>query len=172
MLRLFKPSIYPITAAAPHRVSIVARPHGHDWLWDELLALSREGINTLVSMLTAGEASELGLDQEEVECGAAGIEFVRVPMPDRAVPPDKETFLRTVEHLAELVRAGQHIAVHCRAGIGRSSLLVASILVRLGWKVDRAFDSIGAARGCSVPDTSEQRQWVTAHVPTTRSMPQ
>ena len=55
---------YPVTAAAPYRIAIAARPRGNDWLCDEVSAFSREGIDTLVSMLTDEEAEELGLEQE------------------------------------------------------------------------------------------------------------
>jgi len=146
----------------------VARPHGGDWLCDELSALSREGIDALVSMLTEEEAAELGLDRETEECEAAEIKFVNSPIADRSVPSDRDGFLRTVEHLAEMVRAGRSLGVHCRASIGRSSVLVVSVLVRLGWDANKAFYAVESARGCSIPDTPEQRQWVIQNVPTTR----
>jgi hypothetical protein len=38
-----KATVYPIDAAAPNRVAIVARPRS-DWLRDELSALSRKGL--------------------------------------------------------------------------------------------------------------------------------
>jgi protein-tyrosine phosphatase len=164
-----KPTIYAITVAAPYRLSIVARPRGNDWLCDEVSALSREGIDTLVSMLTDGEANELGLQHESAECGAAGIKFVNVAMPDRSVPSDRNAFLRCVEQLADLVRGGGHVAVHCRASIGRASLLAASVLIRLGWDANAAFDAIQLARGCPVPDTEQQRRWVLSNVPTSDS---
>ena len=47
-----KATIYPINAAAPNRVAIVARPRGGDWLRGEVSALSREEIDVVVSMLT------------------------------------------------------------------------------------------------------------------------
>jgi protein-tyrosine phosphatase len=118
-----KATIYPIEAAAPHRIAIVARPRGDDWLWDELAALSREGIDVLVSMLTEKESHEPGLHRESKQCTAAAIRFVNLPIPDRSVPSDTDDFLRGVEQLAEMVRAGRFLGVHCRASIGRSSVL-------------------------------------------------
>lgn len=161
-------TLYPITAAAPNRIAIVARPRGNDWLSEEVAALSRKGVNVLVSMLTVEEANELGLGQESAECGVAGISFKNVVIPDRSVPSDRNVFLLSVEQLAELVREGRYLGVHCRASIGRSSVLAASILVRLGWDANAAFDAIESARGCPVPDTPEQRQWVISNVPTLR----
>ena len=161
-----KATLYPITDAFPNHIAIIPRPRGNDWLCEEIGALSREGIEILVSMLTDAEAEELGLNDESEECAAAGISFVNLPIPDRSVPSDTNAFLRTVEELATKVREGHSVAVHCRASIGRSSVLAASILTRLGWDAKTAFDAVEAARGCSVPDTSEQRQWVISNIPT------
>jgi protein-tyrosine phosphatase len=163
-----KATIYPINAAAPNRVAIVARPRGGDWLRDEVSALSTEGIDVLVSMLTEEESIELGLESESEDCEAVAIEFVSLPIPDRSVPSDADDFLRSVERLAEMVRDGRSLAVHCRASIGRSSVLAVSVLVRLGWNANEAFHAVESARGCSIPDTPEQRQWVIQNIPATR----
>jgi protein-tyrosine phosphatase len=55
---------------------------------------------------------------------------------------------------------GKSVGVHCRAGIGRSSLIAASLLIQAGLSAEAAFLSIQKSRGCPVPDTAEQRQWV------------
>lgn len=159
-----KATIYPITAALPNRLAVVARPRGGDWLCDELKAISREGIDVLVSMLTPEEAQELGLESESAECGDTGIALLNIPIPDRSVPTDRDDFLRQVDHIVNLLREGKSIAVHCRAGIGRSSLLAVSALVRLGWSANEAFDAVEAARGRAIPDTPEQRKWVIDNV--------
>jgi hypothetical protein len=77
-------------------------------------------------------------------------------------------FLPAVEQLAHLVREGRFVGVHYRASMGRSSVLAVSVLVRLGWEANEAFDAVDSARGCSIPDTPEQRQWVIQNVPAMR----
>jgi protein-tyrosine phosphatase len=59
---------------------------------------------------------------------------------------------------------GQAIVLHCRMGIGRSSLIAASVLTTLGIAPSEAFALITTARGRSIPDTDEQRQWVDLFV--------
>lgn len=117
-------------------------------------------------MLTNEEGEDLGLHEESQECRAAGITFLNIAIPDRSVPADKKEFLLTVERLAELVRQGRYVGVHCRASIGRSSVLAASVLIRVGWDAEAAFEAIESARGCPVPDTPEQKEWVISNVPT------
>lgn len=155
---------YPIRTATPGRLAIVARPRGGDWLCDEITALSREGIDVLVSMLTPDETEELGLCGEAEECQAANLTFFNIPLLDRSVPQNTDDFLRRVESVAELVRGGRSVGVHCRASIGRASILAVSVLVRLGWETAQAFNAVEAARGCSIPDTPEQRRWVSDNV--------
>jgi len=160
-----KATIYSIKRASPNHIAIVARPRGGDWLRDELDALSEEGIDVLVSILTEEESRELDLESESETCEAAAITFINFPIPDRSVPSDPDDFLQVVERLAELVREGKFVAVHCRASIGRSSVLAVSVLIRLGWEGNEAFDAVESARGCPIPDTLEQRQWVIRNVP-------
>src|SRR5260221_8809503 len=115
-------NIYWISAAQPYRLAIVARPRGHDWLADEIEGLAREGIDTLVSMLTPEEATELGLMEEEGLCAKHGIKFFNFPIPDRSVPNGNEIRVM-LNGLADEVKLGKAIGVHCRAGIGRSSMM-------------------------------------------------
>jgi len=62
--------------------------------------------------------------------------------------------------LGKRMQSGDKIGIHCRGCIGRSTLLAASVLIKLGWTAERALEEIEVARGCSVPDTEEQRDWI------------
>jgi hypothetical protein len=64
------------------------------------------------------------------------------------------------EAIVTRLNEGKAVAVHCRAGIGRSSLIAACVLVLLGFAPGMAFDRIGKPRGVKVPDTGGQRDWV------------
>jgi len=52
---------------------------------------------------------------------------------------------------------------HCRAGIGRSGMMTASVLLHQGLTVREAFARISAARGLIVPDTPGQLEWVESN---------
>jgi protein-tyrosine phosphatase len=45
-------------------------------------------------------------------------------------------------------------------GIGRSTLIAACLLTKLGESADSALTRIQQARGLRVPDTEEQRMWI------------
>jgi protein-tyrosine phosphatase len=125
-----------------------------------LLPLRDAGVNVIVSALTASEDEELGLDAETQECAQNGLIFISFPIEDRSLPTDQTKFTSLVDRLLQYSRNGKAIAVHCRAGIERSSLIAACLLVKMGLSTEAAFRVIEESRACPVPDTPEQRQWV------------
>jgi len=151
--------IYSIPAG-DFRLAIVSRPRGGDWLVDDLALLPRAGFTAVVSALTPEENEELLLGEEERECRALGLAFLAFPIEDRSVPSSNEAFGSLVRSMARLLDDGNAVAVHCRAGIGRSSLIAAALLVQNGAAADSAFAAIERARGRPVPDTPEQRKWL------------
>ena len=142
------------------RLAIVPRPRGGDWLDDEIRNLRRDGVDVLVSLLTSPEEDELGLNREAVACLEGEIEFHSFPIPDRQFPASAKTFRDFIGRLSALRLQGKSIGAHCRAGIGRSSLLLASLLCIEGYSAEAAFSLISEARGLRVPDTPEQVEWV------------
>ena len=151
--------MYWLQLPTPGRLAIMPRPRG-DWLADEVQGLALSGVEQFVSCLTATEVAELDLDIEQALCEAVGIAFISFPIPDRGVPPSIEQTRELIERLHTAVAEGRTVAVHCRAGIGRVSVVAACVLLRAGMNVDDAFAEIEHARGLAVPDTPQQREWV------------
>jgi protein-tyrosine phosphatase len=136
----------------------MARPRAGDWLEDEIENWRAAGVQVVVSLLEPSEEAELGLQAEADACRSRGIEFIRFPIADRGVPSDRKAALELAQTLG---RSEQAIAIHCRAGIGRSSLMAALVLIHRGVTPDTAFGLIQAARGVAVPDTDQQLDWVS-----------
>jgi len=155
-----KPEIYWIDGPWQGRLAIVGRPRGNDWLEDEVLAWKASGIDAVVSLLTADEESELGLESEESLSKSNGILYASYPVPDRSVPRDFGGSVRLIREIEGWLAEGKNVALHCRQGIGRSAVLAACLLVSAGIHPDTAFMRLREARGCAVPETEDQRQWV------------
>ena len=156
--------IYWIDGPWPGRLAIVPRPRGGDWLKGEVQSWKEAGLNVVVSLLTQEEVVELELSQEEDWCHVYDIQFCSFPIPDRGVPASRQAVAELTERLEKALEAGESIAVHCRQGIGRSSIIAALLLVSAGEEPETALAHISQARGCSVPDTSEQSQWLRGFV--------
>jgi protein-tyrosine phosphatase len=142
------------------RIAIVPRPRGGDWLEDELRAMREAGVDVLVSMLTPPEQAELGLADEARLCELAGIEFLGFPVADRETSESMARFRAFVSGLRQKLAEGKLVASHCRASIGRASLVLACLMTDEGLSAAEAFARLSKARGTKVPDTQEQVRWV------------
>jgi protein-tyrosine phosphatase len=152
--------IFWIKGDPPVPLAIVMKPRPGDWLEDDLIRMKRDGVDTLVSLLERDEADMLGLDEEGPLAKKIGLQFLSHPIPDVHVPPNLAAFQKFVADLASRLQAGEHIGIHCRGSIGRSTVTAAAMLIELGWKPKAALAAITAARGLAVPDTEEQEDWI------------
>ncbi len=153
--------IYWIETAGPGGVALMPCPCGGVRLEEDLRSLRREErVDVLVSLLETDEAWELELADEARLAEAEGMEFVSHPIPDHSVPEDEDAAGRLVRRLAGRVSSGKRVAVHCRAGIGRSATIAGCILAAAGVPLDRIFERLMEARGFPVPETDEQRAWL------------
>ena len=157
--------IFWIKGDPPAPLAIVLRPHGGDRLEDELLRMKNAGIQTVVSLLEKYEAAFLELTDEARVARKAGLYFLSFPIPDTQIPSDPAAFETFIKYLANRLRAGEHIGVHCRGSIGRATVTAACALIHLGWSPRSALFAIAAARGCAVPDTQEQETWILNYQP-------
>lgn len=149
-----------INSNPPVRLAIVLRPRGGEWLRDEMQRIKEAGVQTLVSMLEPEEAELLGLAEEGHIAEEIGLPFLNYPIPDTKVPHDVPHFRAFVSGLADRLRSGESVGVHCRGCIGRATILAACILMHIGLKPMDAVVAVEAARGCNVPDNSEQLEWI------------
>ena len=142
---------------------IMSKPAGFENLSEDMDHLKRQGITSIVSLLESSEACELGLSQEELSATSLGINYLNVPIKDRSVPKDVSMFTSAIHEAHSQIVEGHNLVAHCRAGIGRSGIFTAMILIHAGYAVAEAFELVSSARGISVPDTEEQIEWVHSH---------
>jgi protein-tyrosine phosphatase len=166
-----RPTLWTTATATGGAISITARPRPGDWLADEMTALRTARVDALISALTDAEARELGLTSEPTAARAAGLGFASLPIPDLGVPAATASFLTALGPLAALVEAGGHVAVHCRASIGRSGIIATLLLVHAGWDPESAMAHLSTLRGTPVPETDQQRTWLLDTATTLKRQP-
>ena len=155
-------SLYAIPAPPPARLTTMPRPRGGGWLDEEMAKLRAAGVDVLVCLLTEGERAELSLLDEPHAAARAGLDFHEFPIIDFGTPDHAEV-RPLLDELAAQMASGRHVAVHCHAGVGRSSLVAAALLVRLGAPTSGVWDTISEARGLDVPQTEAHRRWLYEH---------
>ena len=141
------------------RLYLAAMPGTHEPLERTWEALRREGIQLVVCLA----------EPEEI-CGksaayAAALEVQAVPCPvesfpvaDFGVPDDRQAFWALASSLARQLTGGERVVIHCGAGIGRTGMLAACVLLALGEPPAQAEQAVSAAG--SHPETAAQRALV------------
>ena len=76
------------------------------------------------------------------------------------IPSSKIKYLDLVLNLSKKVKAKEKIVIHCRQGIGRTSIIASGILMNLGYSLKESLDLIKNARGMKVPESNSQLEFL------------
>ena len=134
-------------------------PRGGTALEHQIASLKDEGVDVVVSLLEEQEISWLELEKEKEICRKYHITYLNFPIVDRNTPDSFEDVYKFTRKLRSYYDVNKKIACHCYAGIGRSSLIAACLLILQGMPVKEIFAEISRARGFPVPDTPAQLEW-------------
>jgi protein-tyrosine phosphatase len=83
------------------------------------------------------------------------------PMPDLGAPHIDDA-VALLDDLADRLRAGDGLLVHCGAGIGRAGTVAAALLMELGLDLDDAVQQVAAHRPMAGPEAGAQRELLVA----------
>ncbi len=124
------------------------------------------GAALLVSLLPEHELAALGLGQLDADCGRSELRWAHCPIDDFAAPGERfeRAWSRLAPDLHALLDRGQSVALHCRAGLGRTGTVAARILMERGMPAQQAIDQVRATRPGSI-ETSVQERYLHALQP-------
>jgi len=155
--------IFSVACERDTKIAVMARPSGGGLLREDIRSIRDQGFSVVVSLLTDAEERELKLGEEARICKEMELIFERLSVPDLRVPALADGSVEFLAKLRKLHAAGKSIVVHCRAGIGRSPMIAACLMLSAKCNVHSAFRQLSSARGFTVPETPEQREWALAY---------
>jgi len=105
------------------------------------------------------------------------VEYVRKAIKDHGLPSARSQMTEILEYIANAMRAGRPVYVHCRAGIGRTGTVVGCFLAERGQQGNAAIDELNrlwqqCRRSRSwpfIPETDSQAHYVREWTPTLES---
>lgn len=140
-------------------------PYAKFGAWDrdlrtDLQAIRDWGATAVVSLMESSEFWLLGVPDFEAKV-SAGFRWLWLPIADGGVPGE-EFERRWADAGPELHRrlaAGERVLIHCRAGLGRTGVIAARLLVEAGLTPLQALNAVRRARPGTV-ETLLQEQYV------------
>jgi protein-tyrosine phosphatase len=135
------------------RVQLPAGVRGSLWLsampgrfasWSEFESDARDARLRMVVCLTQrDEVKELSPRYHAaIDRGGAPYEWLNLPVPNFGVPEDREAFRRGIDRVAQSLRAGDAVMMHCAAGMGRTGSAAACVLKSLGLSTSEALQRV------------------------------
>jgi len=137
---------------------------GRQWarvLEADLQAIQTWGASAVLSLVEPQELARLGVPDFAQAIAGTPLQWWPVPITDMATP-GHATLAAWRAHgpaLLQALNSGQRVLVHCAAGLGRTGMLVAKLLVLHGAGAEEAIDQVRRARPGTI-ETEAQADWV------------
>lgn len=124
--------------------------------WSEFEAQAqRARLGVVVCLTPRSELAELSPRYHSaVAQGTVPFRWLNVPMPNFGVPEDGPGFRRDVQQIADALKRGDAVMLHCAAGIGRTGSTAACVLKALGLGTEEALQRVRDAG--SNPQNAQQ----------------
>lgn len=146
----------------PGRNTIDGR--GRQWqraLSDDLAAIHTANISTVVSLISLPEMQKLGVSDLPTQVTQHKLQWLQLPIQDFGTP-DLEALEKWKQIKVTVLTAftrGETVLLHCAAGLGRTGMMAACLLVACGQTPTYAIAQVRAARPGTI-ETAAQEEFI------------
>ena len=133
----------------PGRNTVDAR--GRQWqriLSDDLAAIQSANISTVVSLISLSEMKKLGVSDLPAQVMQHKLQWLQLAIEDFGTPDlnPLENWQQIKESVLFALARRETVLLHCAAGLGRTGMMAACLLVACGQTPASAIEQVRAAR--------------------------
>lgn len=110
--------------------------------------LQKAGASAIITLMPREEMQRFGAESLPKICEQNAIRWIHLPVEDNTAPQAEfqATWLQHREYLHQLLAQKGTVAIHCKGGSGRTSLMAAIILIEQGMPLEKVISTVKALR--------------------------
>lgn len=106
----------------------------------------RAALGLVVCLTPRDELAELSPEYHDALAqGKVRFRWLHLPMLNFGLPDDPAAFRKDISRIADALRSGEAVMLHCAAGLGRTGTAAACVLKALGLNQTEALDRVREA---------------------------
>ena len=118
-------------------------------------------ISCVASLVGKDELTELGVKNLSENISSQNIKFIQFEIKNFGIPTTTqyEELKSFINEIKDNIISGKNVFVHCMAGLGRTGMIAALVLAKLGISINQSITIIRDTRPGSI-ETAEQEGFV------------
>lgn len=144
----------------PGRLLLHSMPGRYEAIERVWHQVKTEAVGAIVCLAEKDEIHEKSFEYAQaLDAGTVPCSVLPFEIPDRGAPEDRDAFWALASEVANRLRRGETVLIHCAGGVGRTATLAVCVLLALGEPASEARSVVSQAG--STVETAPQSKLIS-----------